>query len=55
MFLGLRLLDGLNIVEASVKSGLNLVERFETRFKNALISDSLNVMAIASSSQAPPI
>ena len=30
MFLGLRLLDGLNIVEASVKSGLNLVERFET-------------------------
>ena len=36
MFLGLRLLDGLDIVETSVKSGLNLIERFETPIQECI-------------------
>ena len=54
MFLGLRLLDGLNIVEASVKSGLNLVERFETPIQECvdlgLLERDGNCLKLTSSS-----
>ena len=54
MFLGLRLLDGLNIVEASIKSGLNLVERFETPIQECvdlgLLERDGNCLKLTSSS-----
>ena len=36
MFLGLRLLDGLDIFEASAKTGLDLAKKFETPIQECI-------------------